>query len=85
MVREGGGLSRLSADGGVRGPRANATRWIFWANNVIFLVFNFTDLALQLDTSGPESFINGMNNGKYTSRSFVASEEHDGGLFIRPL
>lgn len=34
-----------------------------------FLVFNFTDLELQSDTSGPVSFINGLNNRKYAMKS----------------
>lgn len=52
---------------------------------ISFLVFNFTDLELQSDTSGPASFINGLNNGKYATRSysFMVFEERNDSTFVR--
>lgn len=75
-----GFLLTAASEGHVRTRRAGYSGQIM----SFFLVFNFTDLALQSDTSGPGSFINGLKDGKHTSRSFVASEEHDGGSFARP-
>lgn len=75
MEANHGFLLMTASEGHVRTRRAENSGQImsFYLGGV----FHFTDLELQSDTSGPVFFINELNNGKYTTRSFVASEERD--------